>query len=191
VLEAGIDGEQVTRMLMRLPESVDKLIRAGTDVKFVVILGGTNDLNKAKDKTAGTVLKHIIRLHQEVQHDARSRKSTIYTVAVGIPEITGWGTSEEDRVKINAGLREYATQCADSVLYVDWEVAFSRKVEENSALWSSDNVHFSAKGYDKIGDILYDSMKAYVEGKTKEAGGEICKLKGDLWRALWGEKWKN
>jgi lysophospholipase L1-like esterase len=118
VLEKGIDGEQASRMLMRLPTQLSLL----ADVKFVVILGGTNDLHRAKDRTGAAILRHVVRLHQIVQHEARSRKTQIYTVAVGVPEISGWGNVMEERQALNRGLQDYAAQCGESVVYVDWEV---------------------------------------------------------------------
>ncbi|KAJ1412144.1 SGNH hydrolase-type esterase domain-containing protein [Ochromonadaceae sp. CCMP2298] len=179
VLEKGIDGEQARRMLMRLPTQLSLL----ADVKYVVILGGTNDLPRAKDRTGAAILRHVVRLHQIVQHEARSRRTQIYTVAVGVPEIRGWGNGlEEERQALNRGLQDYAAHCGESVVYVDWEAAFSQKEEGNLPLWSSDLVHFSERGYDRIGDIMYDTMKAFVEAKGEAGGGagggEICTYKG-------------
>ena len=161
VHNAGIPGERVVDQMV--PRLKQILQRARTNYSWVVILGGTNDLRKYRKDISFigdymTILRALEKLHN-MTHKYRAK-----TVAVTIPdqECIGSGTCgalKNTQYKINELLRNFAAHNADKVILADLAREVFLPRDEN--LWS-DWVHFTVKGYDKMADVIYNSMKDHV-----------------------------
>lgn len=175
VIEArGVNGEKSTEMLYKLPTLLKEKRK---DPIFVIILAGTNDLaGKISHKS---IVWHLKRLHNAVQQYSLQIKRNIYTVAVSIPQASSWPIKESDRVSVNRDLKEYAERCNSSVSYLDLNEHFNTTKEGNLKLWSTDFVHFSKLGYDRMGHLLYQKMEGFAASKseatltTMDTGG-VC-----------------
>lgn len=161
VHNAGIPGERaVDQMFPRL-----KQILQGARKKYswVIILGGTNDLRKyLKDISSigdyGLIFRALLKLHN-VTHKYGAR-----TVALTIPdrECMASGTCyylKKMQSKINDLLRDFASQNTDNIVLADLASEIFRPRDES--LWS-DHTHLNERGYDKMADVIYDSMKEHV-----------------------------
>ena len=163
VRNAGIPGERAKdQMLPRLNE-----ILQGTRVKYnwIIILGGTNDMRKYRKninmfdiEDARSIFHALIKLHN-ISHTFGAR-----TVAVSIPDIEcemseTCSNLKEMHAKINELLRDYTFRNREKVILADFasEVFLPR----DQRLWGGPT-HFTAEGYDKMADIIYNSMKEHV-----------------------------
>lgn len=149
---------------------------------FVIILAGTNDISFQEPDL---IINNIIQLHTITQMYAQRWSVSVYSIAVSIPELNdiGSGTStkgkarklyrdnwEEKRMIINRHIHDYALKHRDYMSYIDINPFFryqSSSDPDHSIIdqqyRSSDLLHFSVRGYDLMGDILYDHIKAYAD----------------------------
>lgn len=149
---------------------------------FVIILAGTNDISFQEPDL---IINNIIQLHTITQMYAQRWSVSVYSIAVSIPELNdiGRGTStkgkarklyrdnwDEKRMIINRHIRDYAVKHRDFMSYIDINPFFRNQSSSDpdhsiidQQYRSSDLLHFSVKGYDLMGDILYDHMKAYAD----------------------------
>ncbi|XP_031565651.1 uncharacterized protein LOC116300833 [Actinia tenebrosa] len=150
----GVPGE---RVLGGMKQRLYGLMNGNVTYDWVVILGGTNDLNfflqqptKAPNVTA--VLEELLELH-DLSHTFLAR-----TIAVSIPPRQCERTSKcksytDARHYINKELRLYSTSRTGETFYVDIE----KEMRTDKPYWS-DEVHFNDLGYDRIGSIIFDSL---------------------------------
>eukprot|EP00597_Dinobryon_sp_UTEXLB2267_P002172 CAMPEP_0170062262 /NCGR_PEP_ID=MMETSP0019_2-20121128/3546_1 /TAXON_ID=98059 /ORGANISM="Dinobryon sp., Strain UTEXLB2267" /LENGTH=182 /DNA_ID=CAMNT_0010268349 /DNA_START=195 /DNA_END=743 /DNA_ORIENTATION=- len=158
IYESGINGERTTFMLHRLPLFLNSI----TDLKFVIILGGTNDLGSHYDTKK--ILGNLIRMHKMVLQKSNI-EDPIYSIVVSIPPC-GWNIDESVRQAVNIGLKEFAKNCSHMVAFVDSDEIFDvLKNQKKQILWSSDKVHFSDMGYDELGNVLFQTMIEFLEKK--------------------------
>ena len=163
---AGVAGEKVQE---EMPRRLWGILR-GAAVKYywVIILGGTNDLismpsiwaptkkNKLKDEFA--IFNAILQLH------TLAHRSGAKTVAMTIPDLRCekvGATSKipvvlEVRLKVNERIRNFAANSAGKVLLADLD---KNMLLPRAQLLCSDGVHLTAPAYDRMAEIIYDTMK--------------------------------
>jgi len=144
ILNAGVCSENTTAMLVRLP----KLLTSRGPFDLVVILAGTNDLSAS---APAEIVRNILQLHQ------MAFGVNAHTVLLTIPEVKVPG-AVCDRMnatarEVNARLRSFALQHQDCVHFVDLAEKFPHDTL-HAGLWEKDGLHFTAKGYEMIGDLL-------------------------------------
>lgn len=143
--------------------------------RLVIILGGTNDMN---DKSTDHIMSNIIRLHSIALNASSSVLYTtpshthshthahfpILTIALTIPQMLPWGGKETDnkRLIVNKGIRQLTQTCQPHITLLDIESLFDQNDQNNIRYWSPDLVHFSTEGYDKIGELVYDTIKSTI-----------------------------
>lgn len=162
VHNAGIPGGFAKDQM--LPRLYRILHRSIVKYSWVIILGGTNDLNSVKPRKSNlsddsrSIFNAIVKLHN-ITHDFGAR-----SVVVTIPdrECEGLGTCanlRETQKKINQFLRDFTANSKGKALLAD----FAREVylPRDRRLWS-DSVHFTQQGYEKMADIIYNAMKEHV-----------------------------
>jgi hypothetical protein len=88
----------------------------------------------------------------------------INTLPITIPPCPWDHVNDTARIEINEGLKIYATQCLHSPV-VDLSNVW--KGDDEKTYWSSDMVHFSAKGYDAIAEKISDTLKHWTETGSK------------------------
>lgn len=160
---AGIPGERAKEDM--LPRLYQTLQRTGAKYSWVIILGGTNDMKKYRENVASfdiqdskSIFHALVNLHN-ISHTFGAK-----TVAVSIPdrECEGSGTCfylKEIHLKINELLKEFSSRNKEKVILAD--LASEVFLPRDKRLWG-DPVHFNKQGYDKMADVIYNSMKEHV-----------------------------
>lgn len=166
VLDHGVNGDTTSRMVHRLQRVLDH----HRNLKFAIILGGTNDL--IHQESPEVALKNLISMHHSV-HELLGVTNAISTIAIGVPHIKDGDDGARD--KINKGLQEYAQKCSHLVRYHDLEVEFNKSIAENHILWSDDGVHFSESGSNKLGSLLFaDLVDIANKGPSTNESNVMC-----------------
>lgn len=152
VINAGICGETTKEMCKRMRELLQ---RYDEKLAIVLILGGTNDLGD-DDLTPGLTVANIQQMHNMV-HTAGARSGVLT-----VPDCTEFSTDlvpqpyREELEEINELLRGFAST-SEAMFLVDVASALPQD-EAHAALWEADGVHFTAKGYAELGDLLADAI---------------------------------
>ena len=128
---------------------------------YAVILGGTNDLGR--HSSTEHILSNIIELHRLALSTVIGPHSAINTIPVTIPSIR-WPVNETSRVEINKAIRLFNNFCLNSRV-IDLSDLWTNA--SDSMYWSPDFVHFSEKGYDKIGEKIFDTLHNWIEDDKK------------------------
>ncbi|XP_066926349.1 uncharacterized protein [Clytia hemisphaerica] len=161
VVNEGISGECVHgEMTFRLPYA---LHAHSAYLKLVIILGGTNDLMKVDCDKKVNLTAEIIHLHQMAHQ--KGYKTVVVTIPqTGLTEsahlITSFGTFQRLWHITNARLRNYAKENSHLTILCDLAKEFpmsSLKSNHLENYWS-DDLHPSAKGYEKIAELLYQTI---------------------------------
>ena len=156
VSESGISGERTTSMIRRLP-----ILLTSHAPDIVVILGGTNDLYafRLSNKVSHKILSNLIYLHFIALSDSNVKA----TLPVTIPPLTN-ALDLDDKVRqtVNKGIIIFSQECLNSP-WLSLESIWQG--ETNTTFWSKDMVHFSPKGYDEIGNMIY-SLLPTIESRT-------------------------
>ncbi|KAJ7383660.1 hypothetical protein OS493_026846 [Desmophyllum pertusum] len=164
VHNAGMPGERAKdEMLPRLNQ-----ILRGTRLQYnwVIILGGSNDMRKYYENISlqfdiddsRSIFHALVELHN-MTHAFGAR-----SVAVSIPdrECEGSGTCsnlKKTHQKINELLRDFTSHTKEKVILAD--LASDVTLPRDQNLWDGP-VHFTKQGYDRMADIVYNSMKEHV-----------------------------
>eukprot|EP00927_Polykrikos_kofoidii_P077943 TRINITY_DN74823_c0_g1_i1.p1 TRINITY_DN74823_c0_g1~~TRINITY_DN74823_c0_g1_i1.p1 ORF type:complete len:665 (+),score=74.27 TRINITY_DN74823_c0_g1_i1:55-2049(+) len=152
VVCSGRGGETTAEMIQRIKTVLES--HQSNYFTHVVILGGTNDL-RLKVET-DTICKQLLVLHDMVRAaGARCIAITIPTVG---PQDRGVGRHVgAERDAINTTLRQEA--CDDRLWLADLDTTLSRLPEQELPSLFSDGTHFSAKGYDLMGEVVHDALE--------------------------------
>lgn len=162
IVESGISGELASHMTHRLPAVMKKVGESSRpDISVVIILAGTNDLGS--HHSAKEILQDVLTLHEFAKNHKRNSDSPqIFTLALSIPQLR-WSVNMDDRLEVNKGLQDFVDKdTSKTTFFISLEEAFDQKIEENIKYWSTDMVHFSRAGYDKIGEIIFEKLKTIV-----------------------------
>lgn len=157
--ERGISGEQVVpSMLQRL----DDVLKEGLAYKWIVILGGTNDLNE------GSSAKKIFReglasMYEMCLNYSHSQvKLVVMTVLENSYDLPGHDDDHE-RQRLNEMIRDYASESATKnriyLVDLDRSIPYHAIPDENDRrqIWE-DSTHLTPLGYDRIATLLFHLM---------------------------------
>jgi len=140
----GVTGEQTGSIRQRLQRAIKN-----KDFGWVVLLGGTNDLGR---RTADEIYQNLVAMHGE----ARQTKAKVALMT--IPGSKTRPTCDEvDRLDVNRRLKAFAAANQDTTLLIDVASALPPDAA-HATFWSEDNVHFTAEGYRKLGDVVADNL---------------------------------
>jgi len=148
--EKGNSGETTSEMIKRL----GSLLEANPKFFYsiIIILGGTNDLSREK---SFQIAANITELHK-IAHQFCAK-----TVLITIPPIVNLERPlEAIRKEVNQDIKKYALDYPDQMVIVDLDEYISPKqrCEDYSRLYD-DLVHFTPKGYDKLGEIIFKAIE--------------------------------
>ena len=160
----GIAGETAAHMVTRLPLVLQK--EPAFNAAFV--LAGTNDLNRGSPPAK--VLEHVTRLHRALA----ARNVTGYQIS--LPQCCPFTTT-------NAQLHGFAKRCAayNPLLedvhgprgaYVDMAALIPME-EGTKRLWD-DCMHYSPKGYDVMGEHLFNFLRPRLEASCRAGCQAAC-----------------
>jgi len=160
VHERGRSGEETTTMIRRLQDVME-----GKSYDIVCILGGTNDLCRCKYCEDNEDMEIFSRLETMYKHVlARNCK----LLAITIPEAD---IDEQDyiqlRTKVNTRIRKFCSQQPSEIvrcLDLEREMpVFSTACGDgrNAANWDKDGLHMTHQGYDRFGELVFESIKQF------------------------------
>jgi len=171
VTTSGCAGQLTGDMAQRLQKELR--LNARKPFTHVVILGGTNDLREGLPPE--TVINHLTGLYNMV------RASGAKCVAVTIPR---FGPRDaillpvtQQREQVNSVLRSMAASPGQGkepfLKLADLDQAIERvPASERNSLFS-DSIHFSASGYELLGDLAY---KAITGSTVSTAPSQLVSL---------------
>jgi lysophospholipase L1-like esterase len=154
VMNLGHSGEETWQMVRRL----EQILQRSFKYDYVCILGGTNDLADSSE-TSSSIFGRLQVLYEKVL--ACDSKLIVVTIPP-----TAFDSKEEDYLKtklqINEMIHEFYLKHKEmgKVEYVDLysAVPYYESNGSKSPLWD-DNLHLSPAGYDKFGELVYESLK--------------------------------
>lgn len=158
VTNAGVSGELAKFMPARLPPLLNRkkaALKSENSCPFdlVLILAGTNDLPSC---TPHKLIEHITNLHR-IAHRAGARTGllTIPMLDFETPAKSALDI-DADRLAVNAALKKFVNNNRSRTFLIDLAEQIPQD-EANREFWEPDGVHFSAKGYEAIGDMIADA----------------------------------
>lgn len=163
VVNRGISGETTIKMVRRLESILQK-----TRFDFVCVLAGTNDLANPSE-TADSIFERLNRLYQLVLN----HNSNVILLVVTIPP-TSFDKREQDylnkKLLINEKIKTFSEEPKSTgrVVFVDLYSATPYYQEDGtmSPLWD-DHLHFSPKGYDLFGELVFTSIHPLLSESGK------------------------
>jgi lysophospholipase L1-like esterase len=140
---AGVSGETTEEMLRRFDRQVIK-----NRPDYVILLGGTNDLGWGV--SIDQIVANLTRMYQAAQ------KADIIPVACAIPSLLGADAFIPPRLELNRRIQETAKK-----LKIPFADLFSPTADSFGRLrqeYSQDGLHLTPAGYQKIAQILFESV---------------------------------
>ena len=157
--ERGISGDQVVpSMLQRL----NNLLKEGLAYQWIVILGGTNDLNGGS--SAEKIFREgLVPMYEMCLNYSQSQvKLVVMTVLENSYDLPGHDDDHE-RQRLNEMIRDYASESAmkNRIYLVDLDrsIPYHANPDENNRrqIWD-DSTHLTPLGYDRIATLLFHFM---------------------------------
>jgi lysophospholipase L1-like esterase len=162
---AGVSGEAVLSqtMLPRLKQLLSSSSSAGNNhYDWVLILAGTNDIIRDQEKPSRVFEGYKLLIDECHKHQAR-------VLCMTLPE-TGYpkGSSDDlQRQEFNRLIRQELiskTNEKDNIVILDVDQFLpyhSLSSNERKQIWD-DEVHLKPYGYDRLGQLIYDTLKNYL-----------------------------
>ena len=145
-------------MVQRLPHLLET-----NNYSLVLILGGSNDLGSLE---ASEIIPNLDRLHKMVHQKGGK------TVALTIPNLqTTVKFWNKRQMGFNQRLRSMSESSNGNMMLAELELSpqllpGSLTKEQQSEIWD-DNIHFTPKGYDVFGDIVFSAIDSYLSSVLK------------------------
>lgn len=180
VEEYGLSGDTTKRMASRL---ADILHASNSTYDLACVLGGTNDLAFAKhshklDTAAQDIFSNLQTLYSQLRHAHPQIHLVVLTVPQSFVKDTEYITR---RGELNRLIKAYAVNDEKHTTVVDLEALlpfYDPAGQMDVTLWS-DGLHFSANGYDTIGQLVFNATEREVQQlvRKKLMGGVVIKTK--------------
>ncbi|KRX09406.1 hypothetical protein PPERSA_04712 [Pseudocohnilembus persalinus] len=148
IFNEGVSGEKVQNM----PERLQKIL-SEQNFDFMILLGGTNDLGYGippKD-----IAKNLLDLLQQAW------KQNMVTLQLTVPQCKG-AIQNKQRDQLNDQIRKELVKQNSKAFLLDFHEKFDlNNMTENDKvdLWARDGLHFSQKGYEKMGEYIFDAIE--------------------------------
>eukprot|EP00732_Lithocolla_globosa_P006708 Lithocolla_globosa_v1_NODE_7968_length_880_cov_36.349091.p1 type:complete len:201 gc:universal NODE_7968_length_880_cov_36.349091:73-675(+) len=151
----GVSGEVTCQFLPRLEKRLEMQTKNGTFYDMVVVLGGTNDLGTGQ---GASVANNLNKITANIHRHSKETRIILMTV----PE-AGFNVSDyiSDRKEINQAIKQLAAKSKNVFLFdLESSLRHSEFVPENEKYWEADRLHMSAKGYERLAQLLFDFLGA-------------------------------
>jgi lysophospholipase L1-like esterase len=143
IINKGVCGDLTSDMLERFDKDVVE-----KKPHYVIIIGGTNDIGWGFD--TNLILHNLLRIYDKAE------KNRIKPVACTIPSIRGFDDLIPPRLELNTKIciesKRRTIPCIDL-----FEVLAEPTTHKLLYEYSSDGLHLNAKGYRKIGEVIFHS----------------------------------
>ena len=155
----GISGDCV------VPYMADRfkktLSSSSKQYDWILILGGTNDLGQGIDYN--TILATLCSMHDN------ARASGAHTACLAIPQAAmeherNFLLQHTNKLKVNAGLREYCDRSGGWSIYVDLynELPDPTDRDTDRNRYWCDPLHLTEHGYNIMADIIFSKLKQHL-----------------------------
>lgn len=167
VLNYGCSGETTTQIKARFDQIVPDLQEdavTGHSLSVVILLGGSNDLGSRRQAAVKTIcdnLQSMITTSLAICHGMMvgSTKPLLKVLVMTIPVCGGdkyCPFVKEMRDTVNGWIRGLPEQFPNlRVLDLESEMPQIRDTEN---LWLGDKLHFSSAGYQRMGELVLNSL---------------------------------
>lgn len=128
---------------------------------YAVVLGGTNDLGYGL--SANDIFAGLLKLYTQLE-----KAGVKHIFAVTIPSSAHEGRFEmlrPNRAAVNGLIKAHVATHSATMSLIDLDEAIKQPVDKGDSrkdYWD-DGLHFSAKGYDKFGELVFESLKPKLE----------------------------
>lgn len=157
-IESGIPGETTSEMVIRLQLYANKGVLSSFN--YCIILGGTNDLGSSNNtSTAESIINNIKLLH------SIASKYCSKTIALTIPEHgleRHYISIYNKRIIINQSIQSLCNNSNNNtIIYCDLAtvIPYYNTNKDYHKLYWDDHLHFTPAGYDRIGELLFETIK--------------------------------
>ena len=126
-------------------------------MSVVILLAGTNDLGY--ERPVDDIVDSVVALHKLCYEESVS-----HTIAIGIPPSSYQSVvkqAEEDCNEVNMKIQKYCESEPRATYFPFPNTSWSR----DDKRWSSDGLHFSAMGYQELGESLAPVVKEILSIK--------------------------
>jgi lysophospholipase L1-like esterase len=156
VIDSGVNGEVTKTMLERIKTFFEKE-NFIFEFSHVIIFAGTNDLGSvSSDKIA----ENILNLHKYVLEKG------VKSVLITLPENecdSMYDFYSEKRKKVNEILRREAENIQNlAVCDLDKLIKYNSINKSERKKYWDDHLHFTAEGYDLIGENIFNTVKNLI-----------------------------
>ena len=138
----GINGDLTSGMLSRFKQDVIDL-----KPKYVIILGGTNDIGW------GFQVEEIFTNLKKMMEIAQDNK--VQPISCTIPSVLGWDEGIPTRLQLNKLLKQFCREkeipCVD--LFLKTSDPQTKKLKSK---YSIDGLHLNTSGYRKIAETIFE-----------------------------------
>jgi lysophospholipase L1-like esterase len=158
---AGVSGEAVLSSTM-LPRLQQLLSSTTNKYDWVLILAGTNDTIRDQQKASRIFETYKLLINECHKHGARVLCMTLPETA--FPTDTPF---DRERQEFNRLLREELipkNNDKNNIIVLDIDRLLplhSLSSNERKQIWD-DEVHLTPKGYDRLGQLIYETLKSYI-----------------------------
>ena len=159
VTAKGVPGQCAINMIKRLNKCLTENNKVTYDL--VLILAGTNDIALVKDTQK--IIDKIIEMHEIC------KKNGTKSIAITIPESEKQNDKAiQKRNKINNAIKAFANENGIDIFDLYDKFKFHSLNKEQKELYWNDGLHFTPKGYEHFGQMLYQFLKSYLEQLYKQ-----------------------
>jgi lysophospholipase L1-like esterase len=142
VVNKGVNGDLTEQMLSRFDSDVLHL-----SPKIVIVLGGSNDLGWGLAPTE--VFSNLLQMY------TLSLKSAITPIACTVPSVLGFDAGIPPRLELNELIRRHCQRMQLRIVDL-FSVTMHQDTRCLDPRYSSDGLHLSAEGYEKMGEAVYE-----------------------------------
>ena len=163
--QQGISGDQV---VPRMRKRLDDLLRGGASYQWIVILGGTNDLNEGSSAEQ-IFAEGLEPMYEMCLNDTQSQvKLVVMTVLENSYDLPD-DDDDQERHRLNGMIRAYVAkrEMKDRIYLVDLDrsIPFHTIKDDNERrqIWD-DSTHLTPMGYNRIATLIFNLMmsKSYT-----------------------------
>ncbi|CAG8584523.1 11396_t:CDS:2, partial [Cetraspora pellucida] len=150
VKEEGVSGDRVLskNMEKRLRKFLKEVSNKNQRVDWVIIMGGTNDLFTSSAESIFEALKGLYDICEEYNTKVLAMSIIESRAALSSPK------NNDKRAKINEFIKDYAKTNENVTFY---DLAKDLPYEDNLD-WNLDGLHLTTSGYDRMGDLIFESL---------------------------------
>lgn len=151
----GVNGEITKDMLNRYKEHLND-----ENFDIVIIFGGANDVAYNKI-TVEEVLSNLFKMYE--MSIEKKMKVVFITIPFAKYDISdNYPQNSNKKIEINQGILKKCKDLGIDCLDLMPVFPVKKMTEEELSLVFDDGLHFTPKGYDTIGEHLYEIIKKYL-----------------------------